>query len=33
MKVPGAELAFVDIAKIRDYSLNSNHRCVIESLN
>jgi hypothetical protein len=26
MKVPGAELAFVDIAKIRDYSLNSNHR-------
>ena len=26
MKVPGAERAFVDIAKIRDYSLNSAHK-------
>jgi hypothetical protein len=26
MKVPGAERAFVDIAKLRDYSLNSIHK-------
>jgi hypothetical protein len=26
MKLPGAEQAFVDIAKLRDYSLNSAHR-------
>ena len=26
MKLPGAERAFVDIAKLRDYSLNSAHK-------
>jgi len=26
MKLPGAEQAFVDIAKLRDYSLNSIHK-------
>lgn len=26
MKLPNAELAFVDIAKLRDYSLSSSHK-------